>query len=269
MEHKVEVDFNFNKKTEQKIELKPLIAESNKKRLKFISFLIIGGLSVGIGLGVTNNLMKGYTIEKNAKANMEEIKFKIDLKNDQIRKNKENEVLIKANEEKKFQEEKLSLLNDKEQYNILLKNKEDMIKNYELQLNIYNKAYQNSVQAVKDGLISLSDLREIRALHQDYKKNITEWMNYVNNSTVSFEIFHMLSEENKLELKQELLSYQSGSLKRSPDLENNLIDKLGNDEKNNIELQRLRNSSRNKMIDDLANIMKSNNPSTIHKKLKR
>lgn len=268
MEQKIEVDFDFNKKTEQEIEVKPLVSETNRKRLKFLSFLIISGLSVGIGIGVTNNLMKGYAIDKKSKAHMEEI----ELTNVQIRQNKQNEVLMKENEQKRIKEEKLALLIDKDEYNVWVKNREDVIKNYESQLNLYNKAYQNSVQAVKDGLISLDDLNEIRTLYQDHKKNITEWINYINSSTISFEAFHILGEENKVEIKGELVSYQAGSLRRSPDLESALINTVSNaenDDEDNIKLQKLRTASRNKMIDDLADIMENNNQTTTHKKLKR
>lgn len=280
MKTEVTGEFDFRRKEEQQIEVEknPKISILIKKRLKFAAFLIVGGIAIGVSLGITNNLMKGYLINKQAESNA----FEIQTKNEELRKNKEHEINLKENarlnelKDKQLkineaEQEKLSIEQDKEEYNVLLKNKDDMIKNYQSQLGIYDKAYKEAVQGVKDGLLSLEQLTEIRDNYQQYKKNINGFVKFINDTTVSFNIFHNLDEDSRKSIDEELEDYQSGSINRNMELENALL-KIGddsNDDEEDTKLETLRTNAKNNMIDDISDIIKNDNVTTVTKKLKR
>lgn len=280
MKTEVTGEFDFRRKEEQQIEVEknPKISILIKKRLKFAAFLIVGGIAIGVSLGITNNLMKGYLINKQAESNA----FEIQTKNEELRKNKEHEINLKENtrlnelKDKQLkineaEQEKLSIEQDKEEYNVLLKNKDDMIKNYQSQLGIYDKAYKEAVQGVKDGLLSLEQLTEIRDNYQQYKKNINGFVKFINDTTVSFNIFHNLDEDSRKSINEELEDYQSGSINRDMELENALL-KIGddsNDDEEDTKLETLRTNAKNNMIDDISDIIKNDNVTTVTKKLKR
>lgn len=280
MKTEVTGEFDFRRKEEQQIEVEknPKISILIKKRLKFAAFLIVGGIAIGVSLGITNNLMKGYLINKQAESNA----FEIQTKNEELRKNKEHEINLKENARlnelknkqlkiNEAEQEKLSIEQDKEEYNVLLKNKDDMIKNYQSQLGIYDKAYKEAVQGVKDGLLSLEQLTEIRDNYQQYKKNINGFVKFINDTTVSFNIFHNLDEDSRKSIDEELEDYQSGSINRNMELENALL-KIGddsNDDEEDTKLETLRTNAKNNMIDDISDIIKNDNVTTVTKKLKR
>lgn len=76
----------------------------------------------------------------------------------------------------------------------------------------------------------------------------------------------------KHELKNELVSYQNGDLKRSTQLESELINTISNDSNDDEEDKALinkRKMAKNQMIDDLAKVMSNDNVATTTKKLKR
>ena len=84
--------------------------------------------------------------------------------------------------------------------------------------------------------------------------------------------FNNLTEENKVALREELSKYQSGDLNRSADLESAFVQKIGdssNDDEDNLKFTTLRTTARNKMIDNLADMVKNDNVTTKTKKLKR
>lgn len=274
-----EVEFDFSKRKDLESNIDPKITEKTKKRIKMAAFLLIGSMSLGVGYNLTTGLMKGYLIEKEANAKVLVEK----TRTEEILKQKQNEYNLELQKKKDAQnaieEEKQRHINeqeilnvDKNNFNLLLKNRDSLIKNYELQLNIYDKAYQGAVKGVNYGLISLDDLTNIRDLYQDYKKNIHEWINYVNDATSSFSHYQNFSDEMKNELKNELVSYQNGDLKRSTQLESELINTISNDTNDNEEdtaLINKRKMARNQMIDDLAKVMSNDNIATTTKKLKR
>ena len=165
----------------------------------------------------------------------------------------------------------MSSIISEEDYN-MIKDSQGWIKSLDEYLTIYDKAYQGAVKGVNYGLISLDDLTNIRDLYQDYKKNIHEWINYVNDATSSFSHYQNFSDEMKNELKNELVSYQNGDLKRSSELESELINTISNDSNDDEEdtaLINKRKMARNQMIDDLAKVMSNDNVATTTKKLKR
>jgi len=274
-----EVEFDFSKRKDLESNIDPKITEKTKKRIKMAAFLLIGSMSLGVGYNLTTGLMKGYLIEKEANAKVLVEK----TRTEEILKQKQNEYNLELQKKKDAQnaieEEKQRHINeqeilnvDKNNFNLLLKNRDSLIKNYELQLNIYDKAYQGAVKGVNYGLISLDDLTNIRDLYQDYKKNIHEWINYVNDATSSFSHYQNFSDEMKNELKNELVSYQNGDLKRSTQLESELINTISNDSNDDEEdtaLINKRKMARNQMIDDLAKVMSNDNVATTTKKLKR
>lgn len=139
-------------------------------------------------------------------------------------------------------------------------------------MSIYDKAYQDNVQAVKTGLISLDDLSGIREYYQAYKKDIHAWIKFINESTSSFEVFTNLDDDSKKSLDEELSKYQSGDLNRSSDLETMLLQQISdssNDAEDDNKIATLRKNARNKVIDDLADVIKNDNSTTKTKKLKR
>lgn len=274
-----EVEFDFSKRKDLESNIEPKITEKTKKRMKMAAFLLIGSMSLGVGYNLTTGLMKGYLIEKeaNAKVLVEKTKTEEILKQKQneynldLQKKKDAQNAIEDEKQRRINEQEI-LNVDKNNFNLLLKNKDSLIKNYELQLTIYDKAYQGAVKGVNYGLISLDDLTNIRDLYQDYKKNIHEWINYVNDATSSFSHYQNFSDEMKNELKNELVSYQNGDLKRSTQLESELINTISNDTNDNEEdtaLINKRKMARNQMIDDLAKVMSNDNIATTTKKLKR
>lgn len=280
MEAEVEQkDFDFSKKVETIIEKKIYMTQGVMKKIKLASFLAIAGLSVGAGLGLTNALMKSILVTHQENSNIsviqaqnEEVRKNKLFEQNLIAKNKQDEIQSKINEKQALEKEKIALAESKLEYGVLMKNKEDILNNYELQLGIYDKAYQNSVQGVKSGLMSLDDLTEIRSLYQAYKKDIHAYITFIHDTTTSFETFNNLTEENKVALREELSKYQSGYLNRSADLESAFVQKIGDsssDEEDNLKFTTLRTTARNKMIDDLADMVKNDNMTTKTKRLKR
>jgi hypothetical protein len=268
------VEFDFIKEIKRTIVIKPAMSPELIKNLKFSAFLLIGGLALGSGIGLTNGYMQGYKVDRESHAHIAELQ----AKNDELRKSKKFEIdsVISAKQaqfaadEKRKQEAELSSLNiekEKAAYKTLLNNKEDLITNYENQLVIYDKAYSDAVKGVKQGSISLDDLDNIRGYYQEYKKNIHEYITFINDTSSSFASFHNLNEENKKILNEELVLYQSGGLHRNSDLSNLLISKFTDDkdaEVTNKNLANQRNTARNEIIDDLNNT----NTTTKLKKLK-
>lgn len=278
MEREIVEEFDFRKKEIQEIEKKPKITVSLLKKMKFISFLIIGGLSIGAGLGVSNTLMQGYIVNKHVQGNVAEIV----AKNEEFRKNAyyefqlkktaaENIITIKENSIQEAKQQGLLMQEDKYQYNILSQNSRDMIKNYESQIGLYDKAYQSAVKNVKTGLISLDDLNEIRELYQSYKKEINESINFFSKATVNFDTYHNVSEEDKKALTEELISYQSGGLNKSVDLESALVQKISDnsDDEEDDQLTKNRVIAKNNMIQAISDIMRNDTAVTVSKKLKR
>lgn len=280
MKTEVTDDFDFSRKQVQpsEIEKKPKISPGMAKGLKYSSFIIMGCVAIGVSFGLTNSLLTGYLIDKQAKSNT----VQIQAKNEELRKNRQFELVlqnkakqdeINAKEEKinALENEKLSVAQDKVDYNIYLKNKDGMIKNYESQLGMYDKAYQESVKGVKNGLLSLDDLTEVRNNYQEYKKTIHNLIKFINDATVSFEVFHNLTEDSRKGLDEELTDYQAGSINRNAELENALL-KIADDSNDNEEDEKLaiaRNNAKSSMIDDLADVMNNNSEITLVKKLKR
>lgn len=172
-----EVEFDFSKRKDLESNIDPKITEKSKKRMKMAAFLLIGSMSLGVGYNLTTGLMKGYLIEKeaNAKVLVEKTKTEEILKQKQneynleLQKKKDAQNAIEDEKQRRINEQEI-LNVDKNNFNLLLKNRDSLIKNYELQLNIYDKAYQGAVKGVNYGLISLDDLTNIRELYQDYKK---------------------------------------------------------------------------------------------------
>lgn len=277
MEREVQVDFDFKRKIDHEIESKPKISENMKKTIKYGAFIVIGAVALGMGIGMGNNITQGYKIKQQAQGNVIEIQ----AKNEEIRKNQQKSLELESkkayqkkveeiNNQLKIEKDKALTLQEKARYEIWVKNREDIIQNYHAQLNIYDKAYQNCVDGVKKGLMSLDDLTEVRTLYQDYKQDINAWTNFVEENTISYDVYHNLNEERKKLLKEELLNYQSGSLKRASNLEEIFIKKFNrkpNDK--DEEKNKIRNSARNNMIDDLADMIKNDNVTTVTKKLKR
>lgn len=250
MEKEIEKrDFNFNEKLHNLVEVKEPFFTSNKlKNLKFTAFLIIGGLSIGVGLGLTTGVVQGYKITQESDARMNEIKFKSEFKESEL---------------KKIESAKIELQSEHAIYDLWVNNKENLISNYESQLLIYDEPYKNIMTAVTKGLLNLKDVDEVRSHYQGYKININEYIEFVNKFTVSFDSYHNLNDIDKKFINEELNNYKSGSLHRSSELEEMLLKKLPDSddyERKNI---------RNKMINDLAYIMNNNNTTTKIKKLKR
>lgn len=277
MEREVQVDFDFKRKIDHEIESKPKISENMKKTIKYGAFIVIGAVALGMGIGMGNNITQGYKIKQQAQGNVIEIQ----AKNEEIRKSQQKSLELESkkayqkkveeiNNQLKIEKDKALTLQEKARYEIWVKNREDIIQNYHAQLNIYDKAYQNCVDGVKKGLMSLDDLTEVRTLYQDYKQDINAWTNFVEENTISYDVYHNLNEERKKLLKEELLNYQSGSLKRASNLEEIFIKKFNrkpNDK--DEEKNKIRHSARNNMIDDLADMIKNDNVTTVTKKLKR
>lgn len=241
--------FDFSKhekKIEHQIEKKPLFNEARLKNIKTASFIFLGCISIGVGLGagigLTNGFVEGYKISQEIEA----------------------QDVIKKNDHLK----KIAIENDKEIYRILFKNRDDIIRNYEEQVIIYDKSYQKVVKAVKDGVIGLQDLIKIRELYISYKSNIHERINYVSDKGRSFEIFNNLDLEGKEYLKHELLNYQNGSLHRNSDLENLLLSTFSKNSSDNENEAIIRENIKNKMIDDMADILNNENITTKTKKIK-
>lgn len=280
MENQVEhKDFDFNnKKIEHVLEKKPVMTEEKKKTFKLASFILIGAVGIGVGFGAVTNFSKNYLIEKEKSAKIEEI----EAKNEELRKNAKHEVAmkkqaledefeVKEQQKKKALEEKVALEQEKADYDILIKNKDNLISNYEAQLTIYDKAYQKNVQAVKDGLMSLDDLTEVRGHYQQYKDDIHGYIKFIRDISLSFEAYTIQTTENKEALAEELKLYQSGGLHRNSDLENVMLSHVGDDsqdDEDNENLANLRKNTRNNIIDDIADIVKNDNITTKTKKLK-
>lgn len=269
-------EFDFNKKLQT-----PIISEEPKltpnalKNIKFAAFLMLGGLAIGGGLNITNGWMDGYKVTQESNARIKEII----TKNEQIVKLKREEinlVLSKAQKEneaklsqlKKVEDNKIKLEIEQNNYNIWIKNKDDMIHNYENQLTIYDKVYQSVLIGVKEGVLTLDDLANVRELYQGYKKTIYQYIGYINETTISFDYYKTLNEENKNFIKEETLKYQTGSLSRNADLEAMLMKIFNPNDNDKKDKAILRNKMRNNMIDDLADIMNNNTENTKTKKLK-
>lgn len=268
-------NFDFNKKEIFITNQNKLNSEKIKRKIIFIAFFTLGSLTVGAGIAATNALTDSYLIEKRKNAEIDLIK----IKNEESRKNElfqlelnkqtlKNEIDINEYQEKKIKNEQVNIEKEKNTYDIWIKNKSDIIANYQAQLNIYDKAYQHSVQAVKTGLIGLDDLKEIRVSYQEYRNNINNIITFISNSTISFDVYFNLEQDNKKTLDNELIKYQSGGLNRNITLESILMQKVSN-KGDNDKLATLRNSTRNKMIDELADIISNDNVTTKSKILKR
>lgn len=274
-----EVEFDFSKRKEIEDGQKPKFTEKTKKNVKFIAFLLIGSIGFGSGYHLTTGFVQGYLSDKIVENNISIEKSKSDnilqqKKNEynlELQKKKDAQNAIDEEKQRRINEQD-QLLTDKSNYNLLVKNKDDLIRNYESQLTIYDKAYQDAVKNVKDGLISLDDLTSIRDLYQEYKKSIHESINNIHNNTISFSHYQNLDDDSKKELNDELIKYQNGDLNRFSDLENQLINTVGdnsNDDEDNVGLSKRRNTAKNQMIDDLAKVMSNDNVTTTTKKLKR
>lgn len=269
-------EFDFNKKLQT-----PIISEESKltpnalKNIKFAAFLMLGGLAIGGGLNITNGWMDGYKVTQESNARIKEII----TKNEQIVKLKREEinlVVTKAQKEaetkaaqiKAVENSKIKLDIDKKEYGIWLANKDDMIHNYENQLLIYDQAYQITMRGVKEGVLGLDKLATVREFYQAYKKDINEYIVYINDTTVSFDHYHSLNEENRKFIKNEMLKYQSGDLNRNSDLETLLLNNFSKNDNDKKDTADLRNKMRNDMIDALADLMNNNHENTKTKKLK-
>jgi len=272
---KVEEKFNFTKKLEKEIDNKFFNANL-KKKAQFVAFITLGCVTIGFSMGIAQSLGSGYLVNAKKNANIEELQ----AKSEEVRKNKQFEIdskrleiqkdeQDKENKKKQNEVEKLNIQQEKATFNLLLKNKVDMISNYESQLNIYDIPYKESVAAVKNGLLGLDELNEIRALYQSYRDDIHKYIRFVNEATSSFEFYHNLTDENKNYLNEELIKYQSGGLNRNNDLENALLAKISGEHNDSAEREKARRIARDKMIDDLADVMKNDNSTTTVKKLKR
>lgn len=280
MENQVEhKDFDFNNQNiEHVLEQKPKITEERKKKFKAAAFLLIGVLGIGMGFGAMNNFGKAYLIAQEKDAKVAEIV----AQNEQIRKNQlnevaakkqalQNEVNIKEQQKKKALEEKVALEQEKVDYAVLIQNKDSLIANYEAQLSIYDKPYQKNVQAVKDGLISLDSLTDVRNNYQQYKDDIHAYIKFIRDISLSFDVYSQQDDDAKKSLAEELRLYQSGGLHRSTDLENALLNHVGddsNDDEDDQKIANLRKNTRNNIIDDLADIVRNDNVTTKTKKLK-
>lgn len=248
MKQEINDEFDFSKKTEKETKKENKISVKTLKNLRFVCFLIIGGFSIGSGLSITNSFMKNYLINKS-----------------------ERDKLVKVETEKREVEyQKVSIQLENENYDIWIKNKKEILENYDSQLHIYDKAYKNSIQAVKTGVTSLENLDEVRRLYQKYKHDINDSINFINKNTLSFEIFKLSNKETKNLLEEELNTYQIGSLKRDSELESAFL--KGFNQSSTVESKEekeRRIEQRDNMIFDISDIMKSDNITTSTKKLKR
>lgn len=270
--------FNFNKAIEKPVQvIEPMFDAQMKKRLKITSFLLIAGIGIGIGLGLTSTLLGNYRASHESNLRIEEMQAKNNEATRIAKLNIDSNLAIKkaAAEEKalalkKTEEEKLFLESEKYQYSIWEKNRDDIIKNYDEQLNIYDKAYENVFANVKAGLLSIPQLEKVREQYQAYKNSINVYTNFVLSSTKSFETFTSLSNDDRSILHNEILNYQNGSLHRSTELENALKDAMINSSQDRKDetILKLRKKANNQVIDDLAEIMSNQNNTTKTKKLK-
>jgi hypothetical protein len=265
--------FDFTKKIEKVIEEQT--SGTLAKKIKFASFLVLGGISIGIGLGVTNGLMDAHIVTRTSEAKIAEMK----ATNEQLLKAKNLEVDASAyakkvereskeNIDKKSQEQQLSIDRDRQTYDLWIKNKEDIIANYEAQLDMYDPVYKNMLKAVDMGIGGLEQLSEVRGYYQKHKKETADIINYIQRNITTFENFRSLDEENRKFLNEKLVEYQVGSLNRSGELEDNLMKHI-NRERDDVKKEAIRNEIRNDMITNLAQVMSHENVVTKTKKLKR
>lgn len=269
--------FDFTRKIESVIEDTTIKTNTFAKSLKFASFLAIGGLSIGIGLGLTNGFMESHKIEKISEAKIAEMQAKAEqshkekkLAVDREIYAKEQALSLKAKQQETEAAEKIKIEKDRYAYDRFMQNKEDIISNYEGQLNIYDKAYQNIVKGVSVGVLGLDALVNVRGHYQEYRKDINNWINFVERTTTSFEKFRSLDEEDREFLRRAITDYQNGNLNRRTELEDLMMSVLGSTENDKKEkIKALRNELRNQMIDDLAAIMNNNTSLTTTKKLKK
>jgi hypothetical protein len=276
MEKELEKDtFDFTKKLEKSIDDRYERNNTILKKVRFVAFLALGGLSVGAGFGMTNGAVEVYKISQESKIRLAEIQ----AKNHELLKAKKIEVDAQAYAKqveadakeaqiKKAQDKQLALENDKRDYDVWLKNKDSVLANYESQVNIYDKTYQNVMQGVRTGVLGLDNLGNVRQLYQDYKRSIFKSIQFIEQSTSSFENFRNLNEENRKLLNEEIIDYQNGSLHRNSDLENMFIAVMDPNSNDNEKIAKLRKDLRNQIIDDLADVMNNNNETTKVKKLK-
>lgn len=280
MENQVEhKDFDFNnKKIEHVLERKPKITEEKKKKFKLTAFLFVGAVGIGIGFGAITNFSKNYLIEKEKSVKIAEIQ----AHNEEIRKNQlhevaakkkllQDEIEVKEQQKKTELDQKVELDKEKADYAVLMNNKDSLISNYEQQLTIYDKPYQKNIQAVKDGLMSLDDITDVRSHYQQYKDDIHTYIKFIHDISVSFEIYTTRTDENKQALAEELKMYQSGGLHRSVNLENALLNHISDtsqDDEDDEKIDNLRKQTKNSIIDDLADIINNDNITTKTKKLK-
>ena len=134
-----EVEFDFSKRKDLESNTEPKITANAKKKIKVAAFLLIGSMSLGVGYNLTTGLMKGYLIEKeaNAKVLIEKTKTEEMLKQKQIEYNLE--LQKKQDAQNAIESEKQNRINeqealniDKNNFNLLLKNRDNLIKNYDI-----------------------------------------------------------------------------------------------------------------------------------------
>ena len=109
MKKEINDEFDFSKKTNRAMEKENKISVKNLKNLRFFCFLIIGGFSIGSGLSITNSFMKTYLINKS-----------------------EKDRLVKVETEKREVEYQKVLI-QLENYDIRIKNNNEILENYGLQ----------------------------------------------------------------------------------------------------------------------------------------
>lgn len=274
MENEIDkLNFNFNEKI--KFETKPKVSKSMMKKIQITAFLMIGGLSVGIGLGITNGIVEGYKVSKESDAQINIIKTKnneiLRMKKAEVElltKAKEAEIELHQNQKNKEAEENLRIDQNKKAYQVWTANKEDIIANYENQLNIYDNAYQDMIYAVDNGLIGLEDLSVVRGHYQNYKREIHKIIRFINRATNSFDQFVVLNEENREYLNSQLIAYQNGDLNRSSELEQEFFRRMGEETQDTAAGAKNRQNLKSKIIDDLTVVMNNNTSTTKIKKLK-
>lgn len=166
------------------------------------------------------------------------------------------------------------LVQQMEFYQVAKDNKEAIVSNLEQQVGIYddmikdvldaNKKIPNSAQTI------LNQTTNIRSLSQNYKESIVKLINNFNNLVESEDNFKKASNEDRSQLVSLVKNYQIGSLNRSNELENMLMNytTLDNDEKDiDTKAMQIRAELKEKIIEKMSNLL-GNNEITKYKKIK-
>lgn len=285
-----EQQFDFTKKIEKVLENTP-IANPNKytskEKIRWLAFLVLGSVALGAGFGGVRYFTEDYLL----KSRTQLIVDAETMKNEELRKNTQLEVNLalakenilkykekylleqkqaKEDEKQKEKKHQIYVLSQKNNYAVWIKNKDAVIHNFNLQLNMYNSAYQLAVNNAKNNLIDLNELDNIRALYQSYKDDIRSMINFVQQSLLSFDTFYQLSDDDQHLLQDYLNNYQNGGLNRSNELEIALINSITtpyNDESD--AMAKLRYTESGKMRNQLASILSTEMEVNKNKKLKQ